>query len=237
MNSEQPSFSYGRKTIHYTLYYADRKTLEIAVHPDGAVIIKAPVGINQKEIEERLYKRARWIVKQHNYFNQFNPRTPERKYVGGETHLYLGRHYRLKINSNTPEHVSLTRGFFQVSAGKDTRPIVVKRLLNEWYRKKAVIHFNESLDRCWPAFSAFTSAKPPLQIKRMKRRWGSLSKRGMITLNISLIKAPRECIDYVVRHELCHLKHHDHSSAFYHMLERVSPNWEHIKHKLELTLL
>jgi predicted metal-dependent hydrolase len=71
----------------------------------------------------------------------------------------------------------------------------------------------------------------------MKKRWGSLSDKGTVTLNTNLIKAPKECIDYVVTHELCHLKYHDHSSEFYKLLDSVIPEWKKIKHKLELSMV
>jgi len=79
--------------------------------------------------------------------------------------------------------------------------------------------------------------KPALSIKKMQKRWGSLSKKGVVTLNTDLVKAPKECIDYVVTHELCHLIHHNHSPEFYKLLESAIPQWEEIKHKLELSLI
>ena len=71
----------------------------------------------------------------------------------------------------------------------------------------------------------------------MKKRWGSLSDKGTVTLNTDLVKAPKECIDYVVIHELCHLKYNDHSKDFYTLLDLVTPGWEKIKHKLELSMV
>lgn len=97
MTNFSSSITYGKESIAFTVLYVDRKTLEIAVHPDAQVIVKAPKGTNPKAIQCRMVKRARWIIKQINYFRKFEPRTPSRCYVGGETHLFLGRHYRLKI--------------------------------------------------------------------------------------------------------------------------------------------
>jgi hypothetical protein len=75
-----------------------------------------------------------------------------------------------------------------------------------------------------------------LQIKRLKKRWGSLSAKGTLTLNTDLIRAPKECIDYVVTHELCHLVNKDHNAQFYGLLGKIMPDWEKRKHKLERTL-
>jgi hypothetical protein len=98
------------------------------------------------------------------------------------------------------------------------------------------VQFNERLDCCWHKFSRPGAAKPRIAIKQMRKRWGSLSSKGTLTLNADLIRAPKECIDYVVSHELCHLKHRDHGTAFYKLLDAVVPDWERIKHRLEISM-
>jgi predicted metal-dependent hydrolase len=232
-----PSFVYGNNAIDYTLLYCERKSMEIAVHPDCSVVVKAPTGSDIVLIKKKISKRARWILQQQNYFRQFTPKTPERCYVNGETHLYLGKHYRLKIVQGDENCVKLSRGFFHVTLRDEPNPERAKKLLSKWYVAKASLQFNESLDRCWPRFTRFALPKPAITIKRMQRRWGSLSDKGTVTLNTNLVKAPKECIDYVVTHELCHLKHPDHSSEFYKLLDTVIPGWEKVKHKLELGMV
>ena len=76
-----------------------------------------------------------------------------------------------------------------------------------------------------------------MKIMQLKKRWGSLSKNGTLTLNRDLIKAPKECIEYVIIHELCHLEHHNHGPEFYRLLERSLPDWVKRKHKLEMALI
>jgi hypothetical protein len=71
----------------------------------------------------------------------------------------------------------------------------------------------------------------------MKKRWGSLSHNGLLTLNTDLIRAPKACIDYVITHELCHLKHHNHGPNFYRLLEKMMPDWERRKTQLELSMV
>lgn len=237
MNLSQGIVTYGKETIGFTVYYVTRKTLEIAVHPDSAVVIKAPVGTRFEEIQLRVHKRAGWIKRQLDYFRQFEPRTPPRQYIGGETHLYLGKQYRLKISSGERDEVKLIRGYFQIQVKDNPSPEKVKSLLEAWYAEKAKARFMESFERCWPSFEKLSLTKPRLQIRRMKKRWGSLSKKGTLTLNVDLIRAPKECIDYVVAHELCHLKYHDHSPVFYRLLDTVMPDWKKRKHKLELALV
>ncbi len=234
---ERLSIVYGQKTIEFNLLYSDRKTMEIAVHPDGSVIVKAPVQSDIGTIKKKIKKRARWILKQLNYFKQFNPKTPDRCYVNGETHMYLGKQYRLKLAQGPENSVKLTRGLFYITCRNEPTPETAKKLLNQWYTDKARHQFTERLDRCWQQFNSLDSDKPGLSIKRMHKRWGSLSERGTLTLNTALIRAPKECIDYVVTHELCHLKYPNHSPEFYNLLDSVLPEWEKIKHKLELGMV
>ena len=112
-----------------------------------------------------------------------------------------------------------------------------KNLLLSWYKDRAHEKFDESFERCWPKFKGRGFLRPGLKIRHMKTRWGSLSKSGTLTLNVNLIQAPRDCIDYVITHELCHLEHHNHSAEFYRLLEKMMPDWEARKHKLELALI
>ncbi|MEZ5471669.1 MAG: SprT family zinc-dependent metalloprotease [Marinicella sp.] len=230
------SVVYGRKTIDFSLLYCDRKTMEIAVHPDSTVIVKAPVQSDIALIEKKIMKRARWILRQVNYFKQFIPRTTSRCFVTGETHLYLGKQYRLRISEGIDNSVKLCHGIFHIYTKSEPNPTIAKKLLNQWYLEKAIIQFTHSMNRCWPKFSDLGFEKPKLTIKRMQKRWGSLSAKGTITLNTDLIRAPIECIDYVVIHELCHLKFNDHSPEFYNLLGLILQDWENIKHKLEILL-
>jgi predicted metal-dependent hydrolase len=94
------------------------------------------------------------------------------------------------------------------------------------------MQFENVFQACMARFSP-SSAPVRLQIRDMKTRWGSLSKGGILTLNIKLIAAPKECIEYVVVHELCHLKYPNHDKKFYRLLETRLPDWEKRKQKLE----
>lgn len=237
MTVMKSSIRYGGKEIGYEVMFTQRKTLEIAVHPDCHVVVKAPFGTSKEDVEGRLGKRARWVVKQLDFFRQFDPRTPPRKYLSGETHLYLGRRYRLKVQKGQEECVKLTRGVLYVNICSVNSPEKVKKLLSNWYEAKAREKFRESVSRCLVNFRKLAHPEFDFKLRRMRTRWGSLSPRGTLTLNPELIKAPRECIDYVITHELCHLEHEHHDPEFYQLLERVMPDWQKRKHRLELALV
>lgn len=225
---------FGKTSFAYDVLHVSRKTMEIAVHPNKRVVVKAPLGTLRDEIEGRLRRRARWVLRQIDYFQQFEPRTPVRRFVSGETHLYLGRQYRLKVVRADANQVKMTRGRVVVEIDGEILPKLVAAYLEDWYRSRARQYFQECLERCAQDFIRRGYELPRLQIKKMRTRWGSLSQNGTLTLNLSLMRAPRECIEYVITHELCHLKYDDHSAGFYRFLERLMPDWEKRKRKLEL---
>ena len=242
MKSVARSISYGSSHINYALLLMNRKTLEIAVHPDRRVVVKAPASATTEAIESKVRKRARWIGRQIAWFDQFEPRTPARKYVGGESHLYLGRKYRLKIEKSHCETILLKHGYFRVKC-RNRASSHIKGMMDAWYQERADLHLGNIFDACWQDFCKMSkdlgngSGKPVMRLRKMSSRWGSLSPKGRMTLNTELIKAPRECIEYVMIHELCHLVHHHHGPKFYELLERTLPDWKKRKHKLEMALV
>lgn len=229
------TMTYGKTGIDYELVMMRRKSLEIAVHPDKRVVVKAPLTSTTEAIEQKIRKRARWIKRQITYFGQFDPRTPKRQYVGGESHPYLGRKYRLKIESADKDKVLLKNGYFFIDTTY-TQPGYVKNLLEFWYMRRARSVLPGMFDECWEAFGKGDLDKPHLTLRKMDKRWGSLSEKGRLTLNINLIKTPRECIEYVVIHEFCHLIHHNHGREFYKLLDRTMPDWAKRKETLEMAL-
>lgn len=228
--------TYGRDTIRYEVrFLASRRTLAIEVHPDSRVLVRAPVGCPEVLIAERVQKRAAWISRQLAEFERYRPRTPARQYVSGESHLYLGRQYRLKVLQGEAASVKLARGQLLVSLPGDPDPDRVKALLHRWYLDRARAVFNAVLDATVRHFKGVEH--PRLIVRAMQSRWGSLSRAGSMTLNVSLVRAPRACIEYVVTHELCHTKHRDHDTRFFKLLRQVMPDWEKRKQRLEAALL
>lgn len=223
---------FGSQTIEYQLELMQRGTLSIAVHPDLSVVVKAPEGTNAKEINQRVYKRAKWILNQKRRFEIFLPDVPPRKYISGESHRFLGRQYRLKAIKNETEQIKLSRQFLEVYT-PGTKPNHVRELVEAWYREQANQVFQERLSATYPKFSRENIPYPKLSIRKMQSSWGSCSAKGTISLNIKLIQVPVEFIDYVIVHELCHLKYMHHEPEFYKLLSRMMPDWERKKERLD----
>jgi predicted metal-dependent hydrolase len=237
MNNFCGYIAYGKEKIPFDVLYVDRKTMEIAVHPNSRVIIKAPIGTAQEKIRARLVKRARWITKQITYFREFEPRTPSRRYLGGETHLFLGRQYRLKIRTHQTSTVKLKGPYFFVATQDPRDPLKIKDLLDEWYKEHALIIFSRRLKECYRRAERLKVPYPKIRLRKMFKRWGSCSKSGDILLNTALVKAPLSCIDYVIMHELCHLKAHTHNNGYFKLLSKYMPDWKKRKERLEKAMI
>jgi len=234
------AIQFGSKQIDFNLEYSNRKTLGITVKPDLSVLVKAPVDTTLEKVEEKLRKKASWIIRQKSFFLTFYPKTPAKKYVGGETHLYLGRQYQLKVKSEKfkviNEEVKLKGRFLEIITNDKNN---VKKLVEEWYLVKAKSKFYEI---ALPLFEKFVKTHNlslltfHLSLRSMPTRWGSCTPKGKIILNPELIKAPKGCIEYVIIHELCHLVHHDHTQRFIDLQTKEMKDWEKWKMKLEKLL-
>ena len=236
------SVHYWDEQIPYTVVErAARKTLGIEVHPDGRVLVLVPSICDDATIEDKVRLRASWISRQLTMFSRFERHTAPRQYLGGESHRYLGRQYRLRVIANEPGLVSaqvkLTRGEMVVTGPKNLPPEKIKELLRCWYLNRARDAFDAALTDTFDIFSRRKLVKPRISVRDMRSRWGSLSPGGLITLNSRLIQAPRPCIEYVILHELCHLVHRDHNAKFFELLEKHMPDWQKRKNRLEKALL
>jgi hypothetical protein len=177
--------------------------------------------------------RARWIVRQRLYFDQFRPRSKPRRYVGGETHLFLGREYRLKLIKGDRKGVKLKGRFLVVTLDRRPDFHCVRDLVISWHQERAKVLFFKRFEVIAPRFKRFGCRIYPPIIRSMSRRWGSYSKTGKILLNPDLVRAPSVCIDYVIVHELAHVVHPNHGFKFFELIEAIMPDWERRKERLE----
>jgi len=224
---------YGSTKINYLLEFVERKTLGIKVHPDKSVKVLAPKEVTIEKVREKVKIKASWILKQQDFFLSFHPLTPARKFVSGETHLYLGKQYRIKLHEANKNLVKLLGGYIHIYTKDTQNKARIEKELKEWYRNKAKIHFDALFKEHLPLATKLYEYTPTLQYRWMKKRWGSCDNKGGIHLNLELIKAPKKCIEYVIVHEICHLSHLNHSKAFFDLLESEYPDWKKTKDRLE----
>lgn len=234
MTTYQHYVQYGEQIIEYTIVRRERGTLEIAVEPNSTVVVAAPTAAPLEAIADKVRKRGAWVRRQQRFFAQFLPQTPQRLFVPGETHLYLGRRYRLRVVSAVGPSVKLTRGFITVESVDHERPELTRELVQNWYGTRAQVKFAERLEFNLLRFPEPEAFRPRrLIIRQLRQRWGSMSPTCQLLLNRRLIEAPVDGIDYVITHELCHIAEPSHDPAFFHLLARVLPDWRQRKDRLE----
>lgn len=224
---------FGSRQIQFILRYSNRKSLGITITPDMEVIVKSPEGTSLEKIKEKVKNKAPWIIKQQSFFLAFHPKTPARKYISGETHLYLGRQYRLQILIRKQNVVKFKGRFIEVSTKDKAK---AKFILKQWYRNKAQIKIAEIAEPIIKYFKKYNVEPRGIYLQEMPTRWGSCTEKGKIILNPELIKAPQACIEYVIIHELCHLVYHNHSQKFIDLQTKEMPDWQKWKTKLEKLL-
>jgi predicted metal-dependent hydrolase len=229
--------AFAGRRIPLTLECRERQRLSITVHPDCSVNVLAPVGHTVEQIQMLLQRRASWIARQQRHFTQFHPMPIKKRYTSGETHFYLGRQYRLRVRQGEYASVKMVGRYINALVPDPQTPSAVSAALDDWYRTHAIPIFEARMQRCVSSAKALRSVRPSIRIRRMRTRWGSCTRAGTVTLNLDLIKTPTHCIEYVIMHELCHLQVHDHSPAFYRLLSRCMPDWQHRKERLDSIVL
>jgi predicted metal-dependent hydrolase len=225
---------YGSQNISFALEYSPRKTLAIEVHPDRSIIVKAPKDATIESIESKIIHRAAWITKQQRQFAKYAPPLPAPECISGEGYRYLGRQYRLKLIESERENIRLWQGRLEVSTPTPRDREHVERSISNWFRDRAMTIFSERYQYCTKLVAAYGILQGEIgfELRTMSKRWGSCTPNGKIFLNPLLVSAPKDCIDYVIIHELCHLRFPNHSSNFYKLLETMLPDWNSRKNYL-----
>lgn len=230
-------FTYGKYSYEYYLVFQDRKTVALTVQPSLSIILKCPFNYDSEKIERFLKRKWHWLEEQLKYFKKYKKNITKKEYVSGESFLYLGRQYKLLVKSSESRKVMLEKGRIVIYTNHSTADTLAnKKLLDDWILKRMESIFDSRLKKMIKNFNY--DFMPRLVIRKMSKRWGSyLAKKKTIILNPLLIRASKECIDYVIVHELCHIKYKNHNRRFFQLQESIIPNWKSVKEKLELRFL
>jgi len=215
-----------------SLRRTNRKTLGISVLPNGSIELAAPNRARIEDVLAKVAKRAPWIGRQRRAFADMNAGRVPRRYVSGATHRFLGRQYRLRVKRGKAAGAKLSGAFFHIVT-RDGTEAEIEEALTAWMRERARHHFSRRVE-AWSEWCRRHRLEiPRIYLRAMSKRWGSATRDGRIWLNPELIRAPSICIDYVVAHEVCHLKYPAHSPEFYRQLGQMFPNWREVKKRLE----
>lgn len=230
--SHKKEFIFGSFVYHYDLVMQDRKTLSLTITPDLQIHLKSPHKADSLRIESFLQRKWFWLEKQLRFFKKYQRKIYQKEYITGEGFLYLGKQYKLLVKRANENKVLMLKGLLlvytteSVENGRHT-----KKLLDTWYKNKLEKIFIERYEQMKLKFDY--NKMPTLVIREMQKRWGSFLDNSKVILNPKLIYTSKDCIDYVIVHELCHMKYKHHNKYFYTFLKKKYPKWKKVKDKLE----
>jgi predicted metal-dependent hydrolase len=226
--SEHSEVKFGGTKIAYGVRRSSRRTtVSILVDPGEGVIVRAPERTPVERLDRVVHAKARWIVERTN--GQAAHRPAPREFISGESFLYLGRHFRLRVVRGRDEDdtVRLSGRWLWVPVeapprGDEGRHQVRQRLVR-WFRTHAALRLAER----FAAWSKKLGVREPrVLIRDQRRRWASCDPQGVIRLNWRVVQAPVRLVDYVVVHELLHLGHRHHTKAFWETFGRVMYDYD-----------
>jgi predicted metal-dependent hydrolase len=222
--------------IEIELVQKDIKNIHLAVYPpDGRVRLAAPKDVNEKTLELYVTSKLAWIRRQQRKFAKVD-RQSEREYVSRETHYIYGKKYKLRVHKHSTKHKRNSKVLFtsmntidmyvNVDTSKGQRAVILKR----WH-KSTLIWVLADLIPKWQKILNVKVNK--VRVQQLKTKWGSCNPDTRnLMFNLELIKKSKECIEYVVLHELLHLKERTHNERFKSYLDRYMPRWQHIRDEL-----
>ncbi|SHJ13654.1 hypothetical protein SAMN02745181_1274 [Rubritalea squalenifaciens DSM 18772] len=220
--------------LQVSLVRSKRKTLAISVYPDLSVEAISPLASSTGDIVEKILKRRRWILRQQAYFKKLQSLAEPQLSLNGAETFYLGKQYRIKIYPcDQDRHASLQGRYLQVPVPDAKEHEIARIRITEWYRTRAKDYLSKRFEKVLSNHQHLKLPEVHLRVTLMKTRWGSCTASGTITLNPLLVLAASDLIDYVIVHELCHLKHPNHSKSFYQLMDKIQPDWKERKAKLD----
>lgn len=220
----------GRE-ITYQLEQKPVKNLNLRICKDGSVHVSANRFISPSEIDAFVVSKGTYVLRAVDKFHEMVLNRPQpKRYISGETFYIQGRGLRLSVTQASKDIIS-SDGVYIYLRVKDPEDLQKnQRMVTRFLDCQCKTVYNEILEELYPLFRKYGVAMPVLRIRDMKTRWGScLVKKGIITLSKHLIEAPRNCIEYVVMHELCHFIYPNHSKQFYSFLSMLMPDWRERK--------
>lgn len=227
------SVQWAGTTIAYSWCRSRRRTLGITVRPDKSVSVRVPLRTPLEEIRSFVMDRAEWVLKVWRKLDA-GPVRREQDYGRGAMFMYRGDAYRLEFTTGLRRSLILHDGLMILTAPGIPSEETVRRTIAGWYREQALEIVKERSIECHRLMLGEGIPLPPITIRTMKTRWGSYSYlTRRITLNLNLVKAPQSCLDYVIIHELCHIKVRHHGADFWRMVSRYVPDYLAVRRQLK----
>ncbi len=226
------NINFGNTKISYDLIrYDSEDYVTLSMSPNKGLIVKAPQGLNKEKVEELILKKAKWIIEKKSLINELVKMPIKKEFMSGENIQYLGRNYRLKILNSEQEKVKLYRGKLFVKTNNKKNSEQIKEQIIKWYKKHAKKKIKERI-KIYEKKLDVTPEK--IRIRKFNKRWASCTKGKKLNFNWKIIMAPMRILDYVIVHELCHLKINKHSKLFWQKVSTIIPDYKKRKEWLRI---
>jgi predicted metal-dependent hydrolase len=209
------------------------RRIHLELDAEGGLQVVAPRRMSPGHVQKSLQRSAARVARFLAEARSRQADLGDLEYADGEEHLYLGRRYPLRVEQRPGQRARIDWNgrAIHIRAPRPERERV-RDLLERWYRRQARDHFGQRLEAILGQASWTPARDPSLRLRRMKRTWGNCSVSGRITLNTLLVRAPEHLVDYVIAHEICHLREHHHGPAFYALQQRLYPAWREARDEL-----
>jgi len=208
--------------LHFEVHYSPaRKTVELSVEREGGLVIRAPEGTDPRRLEAAVRAKRFWLYSRMAEKETLRREAPAKEYVSGEGFLYLGRSYRLLlVGAEQDRPLKLEQGRFKMVRPEAKRG---REHFVAWYTE----HARPWLGRRVAVLARRVGVKPAgVEVRDLGYHWGSCGKRGVLNFHWATILLPPSIVEYVVVHELVHIREPNHTSAFWKVLERALPDFE-----------
>ncbi len=196
-----------------------RKTFALIVQRDGSLVVRAPLRASNRQIQELVQKKEKWIMDKQEAARRTYAKTQPKEFVEGEEFLYLGKPYKLAIVDGNQPPLTLGDRFYLAKSALPHAAVLFKT----WYTQQARQVISERV-AWYAAQNGFIYQR--VNITGARTRWGSCGPRGSLNFSWRLVMAPLRVIDYVVIHELAHLKQKNHSKAYWEEVKRLMPDYQ-----------
>lgn len=221
-----------RDIEYFLLPGSERKTTDIVIERDGKITVRPSKSLNPEQVDKLVERKRMWIYKNLAEWKDLNATRVIRQWVSGESFLYLGKSYRLKLVNKQKDNLKLKDGRFLLK-----RAIIDKegeqaarKVFEEYYTEKGQQRFEEKVKYYAPKVGVEPTG---VTVGDIGYKWGSCNKNGKLAFHWKAMMAKPSVIDYIVVHELCHMHYRDHTEAFWNEVDKVMPNYREKKEWLK----
>jgi predicted metal-dependent hydrolase len=218
--------------IDYKVIFSRRRSISISISPHDGVVIRAPKGVSPETIDRFVNEKSVWIKKHLSNYSGAVRINHGKKYEDGEPHFFKGKEHILKLSMSARPFIRQNDHLIEAGVPDTGDSKRIKTILDKWYREQARLHFSLLFDMILAKYENYNFKPTEIVVRPSKSRWGSCSSKGRISISSELIKLDEKFYEYIIIHELCHLKHPNHGKCFYLLLEEILPDYKTVRKEL-----